>query len=250
MLKKQVITTSKKISREYLQQSLNNHKNIISRYAYEYLECLINLDISVLKNGYITEEEFQYLMQLDLVQNIAKYNLYEGAYKIFQEDSNCYDIFISPKDEKREYLKVLGINDKEQFIIFDYQVLNDLITINLYHILESPSNREKEINDLVRRIDDLYDNQARHFHTPGEKTLQERIREYQSMRHELLGRTSLTGKKAQTLEHFNNRILSHYGFSSSAIPPKESNINQSGNMAVSLTKKYPSINLTQNIKYY
>lgn len=250
MLKKQVITETKKITRSSLGEYLNHHKNIISKYAYEYLECLINLDISILKQGYITEEEMQYLMQLGLVKNIAKYNIYESSYKIFQEDYHHFDIFISPRDEKKEYLKVLGINGEEKFIIFDYHALNELININLYHILESPSNREEEILHLERRINDLYDNQVRQFHKPGEKSLQERIREYQNMRHELLDRSALTGAKAKTLEHFNRRLLTHYGFSSDAISPKEASTNQTSNMAVSLTKKYPNITLTQNIKYY
>lgn len=250
MLKKQIINESPKITKEYLQEYLNRHKQIISRYTYDYLECLINLDISILKSGYITEEELQYLMQLGLVQSIAKYNIYESAYQIFKEGSNDYDIIISQKDEKREYLKVIGIDGDKQFIVFDYQALKELININLYQILESPSNREKEINHLVNRIDDLYDNQSKYQQSLGGKSIQDRIREFQSMRHELMDRTSLTGVKFETLNYFNNRLLSNYGFLSPKLPSEEVSAKQMGNMAVSLTKRYPGINLTQNIKYY
>ena len=250
MLKKQVVTEAKILNQKYLQEYLNHHKKIISRYAYEYLECLINLDISILKSGYITEEEMQYLMQLGLVQSIAKYNLYERANKIFQEGSNQHNIIISKNAEKKDYLKVIGITGEEQYVIFDYNAFNDLININLYHIIESSSNREEEIDHLVRQIDDLYDNQAKIRAVSGEKSVQERIRECQNMRHELLDRPPLSGAKYESLNYFNEKILADYGYSSGVIPTSEATTSQKGHMAVSLTKKYPKINLTQNIKYY
>ncbi len=250
MLKKQVVTEAKILNQKYLQEYLNHHKKIISRYAYEYLECLINLDISILRSGYITEEEMQYLMQLGLVQSIAKYNLYERAQNIFEEGSKQYDIVISKNAEKKDYLKVIGINGEEQYVIFDYNALNDLININLYHIIESPSNRNAEINHLVCQIDDLYENQAQLRATNGEKSVQERIREYQSIRHELMERPPLSGAKYEALDYFNQKILADYGFASGVIPSSKARKSKKGNMAVSLTKKYPNINLTQNIKYY
>lgn len=250
MLKKQVVTEAKILNREYLQEYLKHHKKIISKYAYEYLECLINLDISILKSGYITEEEMQYLMQLGLVQSIAKYNIYEKANKIFEEESNQYDVVISKNNEKKDCLKVLGINGEEQYVIFDYRALNDLIDINLYHIIESSSNRDKEINHLVQRIDDLYNNQAKLRVTSGEKSIQVRIREYQSIRHELMDRPPLSGTKYEALDYFNQKILADYGFASGEIPSSEGVTSKKGNMAVSLTKQYPNINLTQNINYY
>ena len=64
MLKKRIAKDTNKISREYLLEYLKRHKNIFSKYIYEYLECLINLDITILKNNFISEEEMQYLMQL------------------------------------------------------------------------------------------------------------------------------------------------------------------------------------------
>ena len=250
MLKKQVVTEAKILNPKYLQEYLNHHKKIISRYAYEYLECLINLDISILKSGYITVEEMQYLMQLGLVQSIAKYNIYEKANNIFKEGSKQYDIVISKNAEKKDYLKVMGIDGEEQYVIFDYNALNDLININLYHIIESSSNRNEEIKDLVHRIDDLYANQAHYRALSGEKSVQERIREYQSMRHELLDRPPLSGVKYETLDYFNKKILADYGFTSGVIPSSEGVKSKKGNMEASLTKKYPNINLTQNIKYY
>ncbi|MCX4364310.1 MAG: hypothetical protein OSJ70_00865 [Bacilli bacterium] len=250
MLKKRIAKDTNKISREYLLEYLKRHKNIFSKYIYEYLECLINLDITILKNNFISEEEMQYLMQLGLVQTIAKYNIYESAYKIFQEGASTHEIVLSPRDEKREYLKVLGVDSQDVFIIFDYKALDDAININLYHLLESHPRRQKEIDHLVNCIDELYNNQTSDFYTPGEKTLQERIREYQDMRHNLLNREKISSPKFATLDYFNNQILSSYGFASSKIPQNVITEKTDDNMEERLVKKYPNITLTQNIKYY
>lgn len=246
MLKKQVKNEPKRLDKSYLLEYLQAHKSILSKYIYDYLECLIGLDISILKSGYISEEEMQYLMQLGLFQSIAKYNIYERSKAIIDQGASKYDLIISASDDKKEYLRVMGIDEDNQFCVFDYQALNDLININLYNIIESPLNREKEINRIVRNIDNLYDNQARYQNTNG-KNIQEEIREQQAIRHELIARTNLTGKKVETLNHFYTQFMIDFG-----VPTHEftSSSTTSNIMEKTLTKKCPGITLNQNIKYY
>lgn len=246
MLRRHAKNEAKRLNETYLLEYLELHKNILSKYTYDYLECLIRLDLSILKKGYITEEEMQYLMQLGLVQSIAKYNIYERAKAIVDQDASKFNLIVSSSDDKKEYLKVMGIDGEEHFCVFDYQAFNDLININLYNIIESPLNREKEINRIVRNINNLYDNQPRYQNMNG-KSLQEQIREQQTIRHELMERTKLTGKKAETLNHFYTQFMINFG-----VPTHEftSESPLGNNMEKTLTKKYPGIIISQNIKYY
>ncbi len=246
MLQKKMVNEPKNLSETYLLEHLYQHKNILSKYMYNYLECLIRLDISILKSGYITEEEMQYLMQLGLVQSVAKYNLYERTYAIFQKDSQDYDIIIDPHNEQKEYLKVMGVDGKEKYVIFDYQAINNIININLYNLVESSSERQKEIGRIDKHIDALYANQSKFSQTEG-VSFQDRIRNAQQTRHELMERTSLPGRKVETLNHFNDLLLTDFGYSTKELPNATSSTQ---NMEKTLTKKYPGIDLTQNIKYY
>lgn len=243
MLKKHVVNESKNINKGYLQECLKSHQRILSRYIYDYLECLIGLEISFLKRGYITEEERAYLIQLDFIKNLAKYNIYERSYKVFKDAHDDYPIHISAYDERCEQLKVMGEENGEYFDVFDYQVFNNLININLYNYLESPVMREREIKIIQEKIDKLYDNQEQYKRTH-EKSIQEQIREYQCVRHELMDRTHLEGRRAETLASLNNAIVTNLG-----IDDMTGN-RVLGSMSSSLTKKYPGISITENIKYY
>lgn len=243
MLKKHVVNESKNLNGTYLQECLESHKNIFSRYIYEYLECLIGLEIAFLKRGYISNEERASLMQLEFIKDVAKYNIYERSYKVFLDSKAEYPIHISSYDERCEKIKVMGEDHGEYFDVFDYQVLNNLININLYNLVESRVMREKEINAIQGKIDSLYDNQEEYNKTH-EKSIQETIREYQTMRHELIDRGELTSKKAETLQYFYGTLTGSLGCDTLT------GQRIIGSMSSSLCKKYPGINVTENIKYY
>lgn len=230
------------IDKKNLQEELLKQKNILSKYIYDYLECLMELEVSFLKEGYISNEERKYLMQLELVQDIVRYNLYERAYKVFEEGSLEYPVSLSDKDQKRESLKVWGISEGEDYPIFLYQDMSNLININLYDLVESEKVREKEIKKIEERIDSLYDNQT--MIARKNISIQDRIREYQTIRHELRERGPLSSEKVDTLHYYNDAIMNSLGID---ILSGEKIVK---GMSATLKKMYPGVKVYQNIKYY
>ena len=70
-------------SKEYLIQLLNKYKNILNSEKIEYLEALINLELSCINNS-ITDLERDTLSELSIYNQIIKYNIYHYTKRLLE----------------------------------------------------------------------------------------------------------------------------------------------------------------------
>ena len=71
-------------NKEYLIQLLNKYKTILNSEKIEYLEALINLELSCINNS-ITDLERDTLSELSIYNQIIKYNIYYYTKKIVRK---------------------------------------------------------------------------------------------------------------------------------------------------------------------
>ena len=155
----------KKVStKEELKLLLEKYRGILSITMIEYLNDLIELDYSVVRN-YISDNDRNVLSELDVYTNIARYNIYNRALNLFNQSD--VELNIRGNDNGEEGLKVRDL--KSGISLFDYSYkyygkknfcdYNELNVgdICLYQTLESKELREKELDMIMQELERLYD---------------------------------------------------------------------------------------------
>ena len=140
-------------TREDLIKLLKNYKSILSNKVINYLESLIELEFSVIKNNIDINDRIV-LSELEIYKKIAIYNIYNKALKIFNENSQNLDIFFNQDVNGRVFIftHLNEINVKLfEFNYNEFLILNDKIpkdyklmkigTVSLYKTLEKKEFR-------------------------------------------------------------------------------------------------------------
>ena len=154
---------------EELLELLKEYRGILSNTMQEYLNSLIELEFSVIRD-YIKDEDRDVLSELEVYKKVAIYNIYNRALSLFEKQD--MQLSISSNENGFESLDVsTQLNDKNvRLFHFNYsenRSLNDKIpdeyktmrigTVNLYQTLESKELREKELNRVMNKLEMLYD---------------------------------------------------------------------------------------------
>lgn len=75
---------------EKIKQELSQYKDILSKDMYDYLNALINLDISVISSKYIDDDKRKELKKLDIYDKIKIFNIYYGTLNILNRNDIKY----------------------------------------------------------------------------------------------------------------------------------------------------------------
>jgi hypothetical protein len=149
---------------------LKQYRWMLNKEVVEYLESLIDLERSVILEPYSFEPEKYKIGELDIFKQIAIYNIYQRASKLFNPES-FHDYTINNNENGYEGLRVYEkLNDERGFYLFDFnygekdsvKIPNGYRTdrigdIHLYRTLASKENREAEINSILNQLEHLYD---------------------------------------------------------------------------------------------
>ena len=156
-------------TREELLELLKEYRGILSNPMQDYLNSLIELEFSVIRD-YIKDEDREVLAELEVYKKVAIYNIYNRALNLFKMQD--MQLSISGNENGFESLDVsTQLNDKNvRLFHFNYsekRSLNDKIpdeyktmrigTVNLYQTLENKELREKELNRVMNKLEELYD---------------------------------------------------------------------------------------------
>lgn len=90
-------------TREDLIKLLKNYKSILSNKVINYLESLIELEFSAIKNNIDINDRIV-LPELEIYKKITIYNIYNKALKIFDENSQNLDIFFNQDVNGRVFI--------------------------------------------------------------------------------------------------------------------------------------------------
>ena len=151
-------------SKEELLILLNQYEGILKKNMIEYLNSLIELEFSVIKD-YISESDRKALSELEIYKKIAIYNIYNRALNLFNSQKGRYNIYgINHGNKGLKISKTIKGKSIDLFD-FDYREIQSNMwntpipkhfkslyigDISLFQTIESKELREAEL----KRIND------------------------------------------------------------------------------------------------
>lgn len=147
---------------------LKNYEGVLSTPMIDYLNSLIELEFSVVRE-YIGEKERTSLAELEIYKRIAIYNIYNKALNLFNE--NKLQVNISGNAEGFASLTAsIPLNDKRNIEVFDFDYREHnrskipngyktmrIGTISLYRTLENQELRQVELERVMNKLEKLWD---------------------------------------------------------------------------------------------
>ena len=140
-----------------LDEQLKEEKGSLSKPVIDYLNSLINLEFSVIRNDTISVRERTSIADTTVYKNIAKFNIYHHALEIFGKNEN---VLIVDNSNGIEGVKVFfKDNTHPARLLFTYDYTDKLsgflqacgkIEIELY--TEGKKRKKEEIRDLKKTL--------------------------------------------------------------------------------------------------
>lgn len=261
-------------TKEELLQLLKDYKVIFNNHVIDYLESLINLDFSVIREN-IDEKSKEALSELEIYKRIAIYNIYNRAINIFTQSN--MPLIITGNDEGFESLSISVPIEDRNIKIFDFKYgeqksLNYKIpdeyktmkigSINLYQKIENKELRIQELKRIINKIEMLYGTQNPYQYHPKKVggsyvkwkiERQKEIEKYQKMLDKIDSHNELTEfdiKEIKIMNKAHDLLLEDYGLTNDSFEDDVSiTSKRSNNLQKTLIKRQPNITITNNIEY-
>lgn len=250
-------------AKEDLTNLLNRYKGILTFPMVEYLNSLIELEFSVVRN-YISKEDRKALSELEIYKKIALYNIFHRALSLFK--SNPDDILISVKEYISEYYIYAN-----RALIFSFGHFSGIDSdtyknsnigdIRLFQVKElNDSEREKEIDKIKMELEKISENKvlsidSSHLdvlscHLFEKKML--RLRKLKDILEKLNGKVELSCKDKEVLELFNqfsDFLMNDYGLTDNDFDKKIDVQDSVEGIEKQLIKTIPSLRVIKEVKY-
>ena len=261
-------------TKEELLQLLKDYKVILNNQVIDYLESLINLDFSVIREN-IDDKSKEALSELEIYKRIAIYNIYNRAINLFTQSN--MPLIITGNDEGFESLSVSVPIEDRNIKIFDFKYgeqksLNYKIpdeyktmkigSINLYQKIENKELRIQELKRIVDKIERLYGTQNPYQYHPKKVggsyvkwkiERQKEIEKYQMMLDKIDSHNELTEidiKEIEIMNKAHDLLLEDYGLTNNIFEDDVSIASKrSNNLQKTLVIRQPNITITNNIEY-
>ena len=243
-------------TREELIELLKIYKGILSDSMINYLNSLIDLEFSVIRD-YISDNDRIALSELEVYKRTVMYNVYNRALSIFKQNESELEIY--GNNDGIEGLKVFASLGKRSCKLFDFNYWEDPMSLSLFQTIENSEQREAELLRVKSILDRLYDEKNPYHskpHTYGGPAPQwafehaKKIKRYENMYKLLDAKKELTDEDKKEIEirkKFHELLLEDYGLTN-----KEFKNNQQfsgfGKDKI-LVRKMPNININNYIKY-
>lgn len=263
-------STWKRINtKEELITLLKKYKGILTNPMIEYLNSLIELEFSVIREN-ISDCDRIALSELEVYKRIAKYNIYNRTLNLFNEQ-NVPEIQTYSNKDWYKGLNVYYLLGEQKIPLFDfnyeekeidyklkrsgYKTMN-IGTIYLYQTLDY-----KE--ELINKLKKLCAQQNPHRYTfipyivggPASKwgiDHEGLIRSYEKELVKLDSRKELTAEEKKEIEvrtRFFELLLEDYGLTNEDFIEESSKNSGNSSLQKTLIKKIPNLTINNNIKY-
>lgn len=262
-------------TKEELLQLLKDYKVILNNQVIDYLESLINLDFSVIREN-IDDKSKEALSELEIYKRIAIYNIYNRAINIFTQSN--MPLIITGNDEGFESLSISVPIEDRNIKIFDFKYgeqknLNYKIpdeyksmkigSINLYQKIENKELRIQELKRIIEKIEMLYGAQNPYQYSPKKVggsyvkwkiERQKEIEKYQKMLDKIDSHNELTEidiKEIEIMNKAHDLLLEDFGLTDNSFEDdiSISSKQSKNNLKKILVKRQPNITITNNIEY-
>ena len=162
------------LSKEELKLLLERYKEILSKEIIEYLDSIIELEFSVIKDN-TTIKNKEIITELSIYRYASIYNIYNRSIKLIKDNNLPIEInrFDKSIDVRENALNLSFVTrSKKRINVFEYDYNyhspyrnkipeyyynRNLGGITIYQTLESKERIKKEINLILGRLEKLYD---------------------------------------------------------------------------------------------
>ena len=250
------ITYKKISSKEELKESLNRYKRILNPRVIDYLNQLVELEFSAVKD-IIDIEDREILQNLDLYKNIVAYNIYNRTLELLNNEQEL-KIFDN-KDRISGLMAYEGIGNNA-IRILDYKYDNG--TLKLFQTVDDKKVRDEQLELVMTKLEQLY-NKKNPYHSdlelfgcPAAKwnfDHSREVSEYEELFARLDSKKEITDyekKKIGITKKYHNLLFEEYGLTdeefivSKQTPTTIDNISNK-----TLVKKLPGLRIENNIEY-
>ena len=250
------ITYKKISSKEELKESLNRYKRILNPRVIDYLNQLVELEFSAVKD-IIDIEDREILQNLDLYKNIVAYNIYNRTLELLNNEQEL-KIF----DNKDRISGLMAYKDigNPAIRILDYNYENG--ALKLFQTVDDKKVRKEQLELVMTKLEQLYDKKNPYhsdlelFGCPATRWNIDYIKEvseYEKLFTRLDSKKELTDykkKKIAITKKYHDLLFEEYGLTdeefivSKQIPTTIDNISNK-----TLVKKLPGLRIENNIEY-
>lgn len=267
-------------TKEELLESLEKYKGILSVPMIEYLNSLLELEFSVVREN-IGKQDRDALSELDIYRSVAIYNIYNRAKNLLNEMSDTLKIKGNEDGWEELSVELPLLNGTVQLYEFDYRsalsfrlkVPNDyrpssIGQIRLYQTLEDKGKREEELSRVLTTLNKLYDEKNPYSSRPGvaggprpmwEMQHRQMIRDYEQQWKALEGREMLSDDEKKAIEWTNriyDKMIEDYGLTESDFEeiskkgiPTYYELTYPNKLEKMMTKEQPGLTIVRKIKY-
>lgn len=267
-------------TKEELLESLEKYKGILSVPMIEYLNSLIELEFSVVREN-IGEQDRCALSQLDIYRSVAIYNIYNRAKNLLCEMGDTLKIEGNEHGREVLYVDLPLLNGTVQLYEFDYR---SALSVNcnipngyrssrvgqiwLYQTVEDKEKREEELSRVLTTLNKLYDEKNPYSSRPAvaggprpmwEMQHRQMIRDYEQQWKALEGREILSEDEKKAIEWSNrvyDKITEDYGLTESDFKemmkkgiPTYYELTHPNKLEKLLTKEQPGLRIVRKITY-
>ena len=250
------ITYKKISSREELKESLNRYKRILNPRVIDYLNQLVELEFSAVKD-IIDIEDREILQNLDLYKNIVAYNIYNRTLELLSNEQEL-KIFDN-KDRISGLMAYKGIGNSA-IRMLDYNYENGVL--KLFQTVDDKKVRDEQLELVMTKLEQLYD-KKNPYHSNlelygGPATrwnfdYRKEVSEYEKLFTRLDSKKEITDyekKKISITKKYHDLLFEEYGLTdddfiiSKQTPTTIDNISNK-----TLVKKLPGLRIENNIEY-
>ena len=145
------ITYKKISSKEELKESLNRYKRILNPRVIDYLNQLVELEFSAVKD-IIDIEDREILQNLDLYKNVVAYNIYNRTLELL---SNEQELKIFDNKDRISGLMAYKDIGNPAIRILDYNYENG--ALKLFQTVYDKKVRKEQLELVMTKLEQLYD---------------------------------------------------------------------------------------------
>lgn len=250
------ITYKKISSKEELKESLNRYKRILNPRVIDYLNQLVELEFSAVKD-IIDIEDREMLQNLDLYKNIVAYNIYNRTLELLNNEQEL-KIFDN-KDRISGLMAYKGIGNNA-IRILDYKYDNG--TLKLFQTVADKKVRKEQLELVMTKLEQLY-NKKNPYHSDLELfgcpatrwniDYIKEVSEYEKLFTRLDSKKEITDyekKKIGITKKYHDLLFEEYGLTDEEfIVSKQTPTTIDNIINKTLVKKLPGLRIENNIEY-
>ena len=228
------------MEKDNLKQELLSYKDVVTSDIINYLNALIDLDISVISSRYIDEEKRKALSKLEIYEKIKLYNIFYKTTDTLKKNSIGY--FSDIKDYDK--FKIYAISNNQSLLVFSANLSLVKGYIDLYEQAYNMNIRKKALEKVVNDLKELkkYNcNNKNYYEIKKLEKLMDELEEPHYLSYMDYNNIELSTKVFQLL--LDDYNLSYKDFNEEVKTVKDKY------MSRTLVLKKDDINIYRNIKY-